>query len=101
MYEEIISGEIKPHQGKSREAALNLQNLGFRILHYGIYISVDAPEEVWQRVFKISFVQAKKVTKHKPGHFPTQTTYLMPENVLVPKHSITLLFPLQFHSVLF
>lgn len=49
------AAEITPTEGKARQAALKLQHLGFRVLHVGPTISVEASEDVWRRVFAVSF----------------------------------------------
>ena len=62
MPELIISAEILPLPKQANQAALALQNLGFRILHIGQTISVEAPANVWQSTFNIEFiVQTKNV----------------------------------------
>lgn len=50
-----VSAEVTPRAGQARRAATALQELGFRVLHIGSTISVDAPESSWTRVFGVSF----------------------------------------------
>lgn len=47
-----VSAEVWPHPGKARSAAAALQDLGFRVLHIGETVSVDAPAPLWAQVFK-------------------------------------------------
>ena len=42
---------MTPLAGQARQAAAALQEYGFRVLHLGATISVEAPEAVWLRVF--------------------------------------------------
>ena len=60
MQKNNISAEIVPVSGKTNEAALQLQRLGFRVLHIGTSISVEAPEALWKSVFNVSFETTTK-----------------------------------------
>lgn len=55
-----IPAEIEPKPGQSRAAAKALQELGFKILHLGPTISVEAPEELWRSTFEVRFANARK-----------------------------------------
>lgn len=55
-----ISAEIEPQPNQANQAALALQNLGFRILHIGPTISVQAPQELWESTFGVSFQSETK-----------------------------------------
>jgi hypothetical protein len=46
-----IGGEVTPQPGQVRRAAAALQEYGFRVLHLGATISVEAPEAVWVQAF--------------------------------------------------
>jgi hypothetical protein len=46
-----MGGEVTPLAGQARQAAAALQEYGFRVLHVGATISVEAPEAVWVRAF--------------------------------------------------
>lgn len=71
-----ISAEIGPQSGAGREAALALQRLGFRILHIGTTISVQASPDVWTAAFGVSFeTDAKQTLSLLPEQ---QTEYLKP-----------------------
>jgi hypothetical protein len=48
---ERVPAEVWPQPGQLRNAAAALQQLGFRVLHLGATISVDAPATVWRQVF--------------------------------------------------
>lgn len=63
------------------EATRILAERGFRILHVGQTISVDAPRSVWESTFGITFEEAEKTTlKHAPD---ITMTYLRPKGELV------------------
>lgn len=76
MTKHMIAAEIEPTKGQASQAALALQRLGFRVLHIGPTVSVQAPESLWKTTFRMSFAPAKKklgretdseVTFHKPA----------------------------------
>lgn len=46
-----VGGEVTPQPGQARRAAAALQEYGFRVLHIGVTISVEAPEAVWVQAF--------------------------------------------------
>lgn len=60
MLENVISAEIEPKPGQATQAALAIQRLGFRVLHIGRTISVQAPQPLWKSTFNISFQPQKK-----------------------------------------
>ncbi|HXH02725.1 MAG TPA: hypothetical protein VNN09_05330 [Candidatus Competibacteraceae bacterium] len=60
MAENLISAEIEPAPQQANQAALALQQLGFRILHIGITISVQGPEALWTATFNVTF----ETTRH-------------------------------------
>lgn len=55
-----ISAEVTPQPGQATRAARALQRLGFRILHIGITLSVQAPASLWRSVFGVSFTRQKR-----------------------------------------
>lgn len=60
MTQELISAEIEPLPNQANQAALALQRLGFRILHIGSTISVQAPRPLWESTFNVSFEEKQK-----------------------------------------
>ncbi len=58
---ELVAGEIEPVPGRAQAAARALQRLGFRVLHVGPTISVDAPAGLWSETFEVSF-ESRRVT---------------------------------------
>jgi hypothetical protein len=58
----IVAAEIVPQPEQAQIAAKALQQLGFRILRIDSHVSVEAPERIWTKVFKVSF---KKETKRR------------------------------------
>lgn len=55
MANKTVAAEITPTPGRAQSAAKALQQLGFRVLHIGHTISVQAPEQLWGEVFDVSF----------------------------------------------
>ncbi len=55
-----IAAEVTPLPGKANEAARALQRLGFRVLHVGITISIEAGEDLWGSCFHIAFAERTK-----------------------------------------
>ena len=60
MPENLISAEIEPKPNQATQAALAIQRLGFRVLHIGRTISVEAPQSLWILAFNVSFEPQKK-----------------------------------------
>lgn len=60
MSDNIISAEIQPLPNQVNQAARALQSLGFRILHIGQTISVQAPRSLWETTFNVSFTNDQK-----------------------------------------
>lgn len=51
----IVSAEVEAVEGFNNDAALRLQKLGFKVLHIGPTISVQAPRALWESVFHVTF----------------------------------------------
>lgn len=79
--EGVVSAEIKPVPGKANQAALALQRLGFRILHIGATISVQAPEPLWSSTFNVSF---KAATKTVLPEIDRRVRYQKAEGLRIP-----------------
>lgn len=60
MSKNLIAAEIEPLPNRANQAALALQRLGFRILHIGPTISVQAHETLWASTFNVSFEPREK-----------------------------------------
>lgn len=73
MQENLISAEVEPTPNHANQAALALQQRGFRILHIGTTISVQGSESLWQSTFNVSFETGKKTVL--PGIKGGETTY--------------------------
>jgi hypothetical protein len=67
MSENIIAAEVLPLLKQSHKAVVALENLGFRILHIGQTISVEAPESLWRAIFNISFIKQQKIVMPEVG----------------------------------
>ena len=73
MPDNVISAEVAPQTERAKQAALELQRLGFRVLHMGTTISVQGPQTLWESTFKVEFeLQQKKVMQELED---TQTYY--------------------------
>ncbi|MCA1612871.1 MAG: hypothetical protein LC800_01710 [Acidobacteria bacterium] len=55
-----VAAEIVPAAGQAHSAAKALQQLGFRVLHIGSTVSVQAPERVWKDTFNVSFTKKRQ-----------------------------------------
>lgn len=55
-----IAAEIVPVPEHAQSAAKALQQLGFRVLRVDATVSVQAPEQLWDEVFKVSFAKKSK-----------------------------------------
>lgn len=73
MPQNLISAEIKPLPSQGKKAALKLQNLGFKVLHIGKTISVQAPRSLWESTFNVSFKEEKKTVM---AETKSEETYL-------------------------
>jgi hypothetical protein len=60
MSNKTIAAEIVPTAGHAQSAAKALQELGFRILHIGSTISIQAAERVWKETFHVSFTKKRQ-----------------------------------------
>ncbi len=56
----LIAAEVTPHPGQAQLAARALQGLGFRVLHIGPTISVQATSALWRETFGVRFTRQKK-----------------------------------------
>jgi hypothetical protein len=63
----VISGEIEPCTDQGVRAAMTLQQLGFRVLHIGPTISVQAAQELWEKTFGMRFHFRRKRTSTETG----------------------------------
>lgn len=77
MTDPTIPAEVSPVPGQTRAAALELQRLGFRVLHIGGTISVQAPEGVWTKVFGLSFTRERR--SRIPGMAGSEVEYSVPD----------------------
>ncbi|WP_344478842.1 hypothetical protein [Nonomuraea monospora] len=54
---DLLSAEVEAVPGRQRQVATALTRLGFKVLHIGTTISVNAPREVWERAFGLPQVE--------------------------------------------
>ncbi len=67
MSDSIISAEVEPLPGQANQAAIVLQRRGFRILHIGTTISIQATAEQMTEFFHVTFVLRKKMSMPEVG----------------------------------
>jgi hypothetical protein len=82
MPENIISAEVEPRERLGRQAAASLQQLGFRVLHIGPTISVQAAQSLWEKTFSVTFESFSKTTVG--GLQSTRVSYQKPVSDTVP-----------------
>jgi hypothetical protein len=84
MPQDLVSAEIAPIPSQANQAALALQRLGFRILHIGPTISVQAPRSLWESTFNVSFQVERKTTQAETN---SETTYLraITDDLVIPE----------------
>lgn len=73
MAQHLIPAEIQPLPNRSKQAALSLQRLGFQILYIGQTISVQAPRQLWESTFHVSFQPQQKTMM---AEIENEVTYL-------------------------
>lgn len=84
MSENMISAEIQPLPSQAQQAAKALQNLGFRILHIGPTISVQAPRQLWESTFNVSFVPHRKTVMPEIERGDVTYQRAVTENMRIP-----------------
>ena len=105
MQGNTISAEIEPAPQRAQQAALALQRLGFRIMHIGATISVQAPRSLWETAFNVTFEQRKKTVIAEVAG--SETTYLsaLTEDVPIPTElqdlivAVAFVEPPEFYSM--
>jgi hypothetical protein len=95
MPQNLISAEIEPLPNQANQAALALQRLGFRILHIGPTISVQAPRSLWESTFNVSFEPQKKTVMPEIG---SEVTYLraVTDRLVIPEGLQSLISEVMF-----
>lgn len=97
MAEEGIAAEVMPADpGHAGQAAKALAQRGFRVLHVGRSISVQAPRGTWETTFGVAFATRTKTVqpelardatylRAEPGsvHVPTDLAELIAEVAFV------------------
>lgn len=63
----LIAAEVTPHSGQAQQAARALQGLGFRVLHIGSTIAVQAPQTLWRETFGVRFTRQNKIVLKETG----------------------------------
>lgn len=71
MRDELIAAEVEPISGKALQAARTLEQEGFRVLHVGTTISVEATESLWRSTFGCNFETVTKTVFRETGQTAT------------------------------
>jgi hypothetical protein len=103
MSENFVPAEILPLPNQANQAALALQRLGFRILHIGTTISVQATPLLWQSTFNVSFEVQKKMilpeTNQEVTYFKAITDKLqIPDHLQALVAEVTFVEPPEFYQ---
>lgn len=95
MSQKLIPAEIEPLPFQANQAALALQRLGFQVLHIGTTISVQAPRELWESTFNVSFTEEKKTVM---AEIESEQTYLraVTDKLVIPSEVESLISEVMF-----
>ena len=95
MSQNLIPAEIEPLPNQSNQAALALQRLGFRILHIGATISVQARRSLWESTFKVSFKEERKTVI---AEIESEVTYFraVTDDLIIPEELKNLISEVMF-----
>jgi hypothetical protein len=85
MLENVISAEIKTLPNRTTHAAIALQRLGFRILHLGSTLSVQAPQSLWESTFNVAFETRKKTVMPEAEGSEVSYQKALTDNLRVPE----------------
>ncbi|MGB7445008.1 MAG: hypothetical protein WA919_28395 [Coleofasciculaceae cyanobacterium] len=96
MPENIISAEIESLPNQASPAALALQNMGFRILHIGSTISVEAPRVLWESIFNVSFKKQQKTIMPEVQSSEVSYEKACTEGLKIPTHLQNLVSKVMF-----
>lgn len=68
MAGQLISAEVAPTApGDAGRVAKALQGLGFKVLHIGPTISIQAPQALWEQTFNVAFRHTTKTVLPETG----------------------------------
>ena len=95
MPQNLISAEIEPLPNQTNQAALMLQRLGFKILHIGPTISVQAPRSLWESTLNVSFTEENKTVM---AEIESEETYFraVTDNLVIPEELESLISEVMF-----
>lgn len=98
---EPVAAEIEPVPGRAQAAARGLQRLGFRVLHIGPTISVEAPTRLWTDTFNVSF-ETRQTTTLSELDPDSRATFHEADDVTIPAqleglvHAVAFVRPPEF-----
>jgi hypothetical protein len=94
----VITAEVVPVKGKSTEAALALQRLGFQVLHVGESVTIGAEKDKFEEIFKIELMKTSKAVFPGLGA-DAEKTYHKPDGpVVLPGNLKTLVEAVYFQE---
>lgn len=104
MPQNLISAEIEPLPNKSKQAALELQRLGFKILRVDKTISVQAPRSLWESTFNVSFKEENKtvmaeIEAEKTYSRAVTDSLIIPEKLESSISEVMFIEPPEFYQV--
>lgn len=94
----MITAEVVPVKGKSTEAAMELQRLGFQVLHIGESVTIGAEQEKFEETFEVELVKTSKEVFPGLGA-DAEKTFLKPDGpVVLPEKLKTLVEAVHFQE---
>lgn len=94
----VITAEVVPVKGKSTEAAMELQRLGFQVLHIGESVTIGAEQEKFEETFEVELVKTSKEVFPGLGA-DAEKTFLKPDGpVVLPEKLKTLVEAVHFQE---
>ena len=82
----VITAEVVPVKGKSTEAAMALQRLGFQVLHIGESVTIGAEQDKFEEIFKIELIETSKEVFPGLGADAEKTFHKPDGPVVVPEN---------------
>ena len=94
----MITAEVVPAKGKSNEAAIALQKLGFNILHIGESITIGAEQGKFEEIFKIELMEISKEVFPRLGADAKKTFHKHDGPIIIPEKLKTVIQAVYFQE---
>jgi len=94
----VITAEVVPAKGKSNEAAIALQKLGFNILHIGESITIGAEQGKFEEIFKIELMEISKEVFPRLGADAKKTFHKHDGPIIIPEKLKTVIQAVYFQE---